>query len=156
MNLFQSNKALPANYVTFLSMKLYYSRSTKLNINWRDVQRENVVNNVDKWPYKNKHTEQHKPINCHFWKTTTMHIKLWSGAWKIPCYLSVIFPRDIVCCPQHQSDGLPVHVSGPCGAGHVFGWLLFRPARRAIHHRGNVRHTVRRWKLRVLFRGQYL
>jgi len=39
------------------------------NINWRDVQRKNVVNNVDKsslrapcqkGPYTNKHTEQHK------------------------------------------------------------------------------------------------
>jgi len=39
------------------------------NINWSDVQRKNVVNNVDlsslraPWqngPYKNKHTEQHK------------------------------------------------------------------------------------------------
>ena len=39
------------------------------NINWRYVQRKNVVNNVDmsRWgaswqngPYKNKHTEQHK------------------------------------------------------------------------------------------------
>jgi len=39
------------------------------NINWSDVQRKNVVNNVDMsslrapWqngPYKSKHTEQHK------------------------------------------------------------------------------------------------
>jgi len=39
------------------------------NINWRDIQRKNVVNNADMpnlgaaWqdgPYQNKHAEQHK------------------------------------------------------------------------------------------------
>jgi len=44
------------------------------NINWRDVQRNNVVNNADRsslrapWqngPYKNKHIEQHKNNTEH-------------------------------------------------------------------------------------------
>jgi len=44
-------------------------KSTYYNINWRDVQTKNVVNNVDMsclrapWqngPYKNKHKERHK------------------------------------------------------------------------------------------------
>jgi len=48
------------------------------NINWRDVQRKNVANNVDmsslrapwqKSPYKNQHTEQHK----NTWNTKTQH-----------------------------------------------------------------------------------
>jgi len=47
----------------------------RININCRDVQRKNVVNNVEMsslrapWQndlYKNKHTEQHKKhVECH-------------------------------------------------------------------------------------------